>query len=554
MKRTLLAAALLVATGLYADDTSHRFIVVTKSASHEALPKILTDDLAPRAGRQLESWDIIDGFAADLTDAEVAQLRRSPNVDYVEPVVERHLMATDTIASGHETTPYGVSMVNAPYVWPVGRGSAKASGAPTHVAIIDTGIDYNHPELAHAYKGGMDLVNGDSDPLDDAGHGTHVAGIIAAANDSVGVVGVAPDADIYSVKVLNSCGTTTTNDVLITALNWVVNKKQQVGGNWVVNLSLGGGSPSSAEQAAFQSAADAGILVFAASGNSFDPTNPTFDVAYPAAYPSVVAIGAVDSNMTVADFSQRGAQLKLVAPGVDVLSTLVSQAVTTSDGHSYLAAIPSATLPNTRSACLANPVINGSFVFCGFGGSATDFPAGVAGKVALISRGDGVTFATKMANAKAAGAKAAVVYNNQGDALVTMDLGTVSSSSAALPMLFIGQSAGEAIKATPNVTLNSNFGLEGYANLSGTSMATPHATAAAALVWSVVPAASRETILNALLNTAHDLGDRGYDQTYGYGLVDAYAAAKLLAPTQFTYLLSPPPSTPTGRTILKRGH
>jgi subtilisin family serine protease len=135
-----------------------------------------------------------------------------------------------------------------------------------------------------------------------------------------------------------------------------------------------------------------------------------------------------------------------------------------------------------------------------------------------------------------------------------MDLGSVTSASAVLPMLFVGQSAGEAIKATPNVTLGSNFGLEGYANLSGTSMATPHAAAAAALVWSVVPAASRDTLLNALLNTAHDLGDPGFDQTYGYGLVDAYAAAKLLAPAQFTSLLSPPPSGPTGRTILKRGH
>ncbi len=563
MKRPLLLLALLVVPVLYADENPHRYIVVTRSMTRLALPQILRDDLAPRTDRDINGWDIINGFAAYLTDAEVAQLRKSPHVAYVEPTVERHLMAipskpsplSDTVVQGYQTMPYGVAMLNAQYVWPVGAGSAKTTGTATHVAIIDTGIDYHHPELAHAFKGGTDLVNGDNDPLDDEGHGTHVAGIIAAANDASGVVGVAPDADIYSVKVLNYCGSTTFSDVLITAMQWVVNKKKDIGGNWVANLSLGGGSASPSEQAAFQAAADAGILVFAASGNGFLPASPTFDISYPAAYPSVVAVGAIDATRTIADFSQRGPQLKLVAPGVDVISSYVAQGLSTSDGHSYLAQTPAAKI-GTRDLCLANPAISGPFVFCGFGATAADFPIGVAGKIALISRGGAngasVTFSTKMTNAKAAGAKAAVVYNNQGDGLVTMDLGTVTAASSVIPMVFIGQSAGEAIKATPDVTMSATFGMEGFANLNGTSMATPHAAGAAALVWSVVPTASRETILSALLNTAHDLGDPGVDQTYGYGVVDPYAAARSLALSAFGF--GPPPATPTGRTILRRGH
>jgi serine protease len=567
MKRTLLALALLAVPVLHADENPHRYIVVTRSMTRLALPRILRDDLTPRSDRDINGWDLINGFAADLTDSEVAQLRRSPHVAYVEPVLERHLMSlpskttplSDKVTGGQETTPYGVSMVEAPYVWPASTGSAKTTGTPTHVAFIDTGIDYHDPELTHAFKGGIDLVNGDNDPLDDEGHGTHVAGIIAASRNSTGVVGVAPDADIYSVKVLNYCGTTTTNDVLITAIQWVVNKKLEIGGNWVVNMSLGGGGSSPSEQAAFQAAADAGVLVFAASGNGYDPTNPTFDVSYPAAYPSIVAVGAIDSTGTVADFSQRGPQLKLVAPGVDVLSTYITEGLSTSDGHSYLAQAPAAstgTTANPKTLCLSPPTINGTFVFCGFGGSAADFPPSVAGKIALISRGTPnaapINFATKMANAKAAGAKAAVVYNNQGDGLVTMDLGIVTNAAAVLPMVFIGQSDGEAIKGTPNVTLNTTFGLEGYANLNGTSMATPHAAAVAALVWSVAPSASRQTILSALLNTAHDLGDPGFDQTYGYGLVNAYGAALSLSPSAFGF--GPPPSGATGRAVHRRGH
>jgi serine protease len=558
MTRVLLAGVLLATAVLHADDTPHRYIVATRQAAASALREILADDLAPRAGQDIRTWDLVDAFAANLTDAEVVRLRASRNVAYIEPVVERHLAPvssrvtadSDTVQPGREIIPYGVSLVNGPSVWTVSRG-ADANGTPAHVAIIDSGIDYNHPELKHAYKDGIDLVNNDRDPMDDEGHGTHVAGIVAAEVDGEGVVGVAPDADIYSVKVLNNCGSTTTSDALISAIQWVIDEKQAIGGNWVANLSIVGDRPSATESAAFQAAANAGILIFAAAGNAFDAGSPAFVISYPAAYPSVVAVGAVDSTRAIASFSQRGPELRLVAPGVDVLSSVIYATVSTSDGHSYAAAIPTAELVSpsgTSAICQANQHFSGPLVFCGFGSSAADFPPDVYGKIALISRGNGVAYATKMANARAAGAIGGIVYNNQGDALIPMDLGTVPFPNAILPMLFVGQSDGEALRAAASsLSVTSGFGSNGYANYYGTSMAAPHAAACAALAWSVAPSASREEVLDALLSTAHDLGDPGVDQTYGYGLVDAYAAALKLAPSRF------PPTMLTGRKTLRRG-
>lgn len=572
MRRTLLAVALasLVSPFLHADDIPRRYIVVTRWTTRQALPQILRDDLEPRADRELTGWDLINGFAAELTDAEVTRLRQSRHVAYVEPVVDRYLMAlpsrptpnSDTVTPGKETIPYGVAMLNAPAVWPVGRGSAK-TGTPIRVAIIDTGIDYDHPELSHSYKGGFDFVNNDNDPLDDEGHGTHVAGIIAAANDSAGVVGVAPDAEIYSLKVLNACGSTprTTTDVLISAIQWVVNKKQEIGGNWVVNMSLGGASFSGAESSAFQAAADAGVLTFAASGNSYDPASPSSDISYPAAYSSVVAVGAIDSTMKIADFSQRGPALKLVAPGVDVLSTFFGGHVSTNDGRKFIGTLPNASDTNQQPVCLPAPQVSGTFVFCGFGASSADFPSSVKGKIALISRGTsdptiGVKFTTKVTNAKTAGAIGVILYDNIDEGVFPPSL-VDTTASAVVPTVFLSNHDGLDLKNTPSVTVTLGTASTDflYASLQGTSMSTPHVTAAAALVWSIVPSASRATVLNALITTAHDLGDPGFDQTYGYGLVDPYAASRQLALWLFDPSFSPPPLTPTGRKVTKRaGH
>src|SRR5258708_31392688 len=134
MKRILVGAAVLFATILHADDVPHRYIVATRSAAPAAVRQILTDDLSPRTDRDIQAWDIVDAFAANLTDAEVTRLKASRHVAYIEPVVERHLMAvhsqvtsnSDTTTPGRDTIPYGLVMVNVPSVWSVSPGAGES--------------------------------------------------------------------------------------------------------------------------------------------------------------------------------------------------------------------------------------------------------------------------------------------------------------------------------------------------------------------------------------------------------------------------------------------
>src|SRR5205807_735338 len=133
-------------------------------------------------------------------------------------------------------------------------------------------------------------------------------------------------------------------------------------------------------------------------------------------------------------------------------------------------------------------------------------PASVAGKIALIERGE-ITFAEKAKNAKAAGAIGAICYNADSSDLIVPDLGKISSASVVVPFVFIARADGLALKATPGAVVSTSFGKHTFANYSGTSMASPHAVGVAALAWSVAPTATNVQIANAIVQTAHDLGD-----------------------------------------------
>ncbi len=557
MKRCALIAFLIAFPAALFATPTERYIVVTRHPFAEAARTLRNDNFDPTPRRDVAEFRIINGFAADLSDNDLAKLKQSSEVDWIEPVIERHALA-DSVQPGQQTTPYGVSMVNAPAVWPVTRGLSLNGGPAIHVAVIDTGVDYNSPELRFAFKGGFNFIASNTDPLDDFGHGTHVAGIIAAADDNEGVVGVAPGVDLYALKVLDQCGSGNSENVL-RALDWVMQKKSQIGGNWILNLSLGSPDSSSAEQAAFQRASDAGLLIFGASGNSFDPTKPDA-ISYPGGYPSVISVGAIDSGQKVASFSQRGPLLKVVAPGVSVLSTIISASVMTNDGRQFAGASPVIVKDDQGTPldgyCLPSPNVSGNFVFCGRGNSG-DFPSDVKGKIALIERGD-IKFILKAQNAQAAGATAVIVYDNIAeDGLVAAAFGNFTTASAVptfLPFLFISQADGKALRATPDATVSLGFGYEGWALESGTSMSTPHAAGVGALVWAVAPNATATAVGNALIDTAKDLGDPGVDNTYGHGLVSAIDAAKQLNPAAFGPGGTPPPPPPTGRIPGRRGH
>jgi subtilisin family serine protease len=561
MKRAAIAALLLIAPlTAFASAPTQAVIVMMKPASRIAAKMSMTFDPRVTADeRDLRELPAINGFAANLTDEDIAMLKATGNVVSIEPDLERHAFS-DSVTAGQQTTPYGVNDVNAPAVWPVTRGKSLANGPAIHVAIIDTGIDYNFSELSGAFKGGFNFVARTGNPLDDNGHGTHVAGIIAAANDGAGVVGLASDVDLYSLKVLDTCGSGRTSDIM-QAVQWVIDKKKEIGGNWIINLSLGSDTPSDSEQAQFQAAADAGVLIFAASGNGYPDST---GLAYPAGYPTVVSVGAVDSTNKVASFSQRGADLKIVAPGVDVLSTFVTPLVATNDGRKIAAlradyadnTDPNKLVPLKFSACPPNTTgISSTFVSCGLG-NPTDFPASVKGKIALVQRGT-LTFIDKAANAAKAGAIGIIVYNN-ADGPLGAALGTTAKTAAAIPatapFLGITQADGQALLATPNVTITMSNGFEQFELLDGTSMACPHAVGTAVLVWASSPNSTATNVATALEQTAKDLGDPGTDATYGFGLVNAYDAAKMLNPSAFGSGVTPVTGPVHGRMAGRRGH
>ena len=258
---------------------------------------------ATRSGEIKRTFHLIPAMAASLTEEEIENLKKDSNVAYVEDDA-----IFKAVAVGDEYT-------NAWGVLHIGADVAHANGNKgmgVKIAVIDTGIDYNHEDLDGNYAGGWDFVFDDNDPFDDntISHGTHVAGIIAAEENGIGVIGVAPEADLYAVKVLDGGGFGLESWV-IAGLEWAVDN-----GMDIVNLSLEGPHGESL-QAACDSAYNAGILLVAAGGNTSGGS-----VSYPAAYESVIAVTATDANDVRAYFSPVGPELELAAPGVDILSTV----------------------------------------------------------------------------------------------------------------------------------------------------------------------------------------------------------------------------------------
>lgn len=198
--------------------------------------------------------------------------------------------------------PWGVTRLHAPQIW------SRATGKGVKVAVIDTGVDSTHPDIAPNYAGGYNAVEPGTDQTDEHGHGTHVAGTVAGAANKMGVVGVAPEASLYGVKVLDKDGGGTT-DIVVGGIAWAVENGMQV-----VNMSLGGPS-SSALRKAVQKAYAAGVTIVAAAGN--DPEAP---VSAPASYPETIAVSASTSEDGLADFSTTGPEVDFIAPGHEIVS------------------------------------------------------------------------------------------------------------------------------------------------------------------------------------------------------------------------------------------
>lgn len=276
---------------------TQRFLIKYKDNARDAMERGLARMNAD-VHKVLDRHNVVSVY---LTKEAAARLKGNPNVLLMEPEPRRFLMA--------EEVPYGIDMVQAPMV------SGAAAGSQT-VCVMDTGYDISHIDNQALRVTGSDFgaATGDWD-FDGHGHGTHVAGTIAAigGNDE-GVVGVIPgdNLNLHIVKVFDNGGGWYGGADLIDALDFCVDA-----GSNVVSMSLGGGAPSDIEEAAFDAAFAGGAINIAAAGN-----HGTSDYLYPASYDSVVSIAAVDSSEVKAGFSAFNDQVELAAPGVGVLSTL----------------------------------------------------------------------------------------------------------------------------------------------------------------------------------------------------------------------------------------
>ena len=306
-------------------ETSRKIVVFKQGTSDETRDKVLGVRFASRKIKRLENSraDVLE----NVSDTEIADLKTNPNVLRVETDAIATIQVRDAretakggggVTIQAQTLPWGISKIQANQVWLSGN-----TADPIKVGIIDTGISLSHPDLALNIKGSYNAINGRKSANDDNGHGSHVAGIIAALNNTTGSVGVAPKADLYAIKVLNAAGSGYISDI-IEGIDWAISKNIKV-----INMSLGCACDVQSMHAAVIRAKNAGIIVVAAAGNS--ATDP---VIYPAAYPEAIAVSATDSSDQLASWSARGPEVDLSAPGVSIYSTYKGTGYATLSGTS----------------------------------------------------------------------------------------------------------------------------------------------------------------------------------------------------------------------------
>jgi subtilisin family serine protease len=514
-KLTKITAATLLALGTssaaLADDD--RFIIQVDPAKKGVI-KALTRQMG--GDIKLDADGFIAASFAGKSLEQVKGLLNNPHIRLIEDDARRIPLSIYNDDAGNpmtqQLTPYAVYQSQANQL-------TLQSGMK--VCVIDSGLDASNPDFEWSN------ITGDNDPgtgnwnAHGGPHGTHVAGTVGAANNNVGVVGMAPGVPMHIIKVFNESGWGYSSDLAHAA-----NLCDAAGSN-IITMSLGGGGANSTEENAFNAFRTNGGLVLAAAGNDGNSVR-----SYPAGYKSVMMIGANDADNNIADFSQfpsdtvtigrgknattethDGYGVEVTAGGIDTLSTypanMASVASMSADGVAYA----SSAMENTGYASAVTFDM----------GTAESTNGGAAGKICVIQRG-AISFHDKVANCENSGGVGAIIYNNEPGMLYGT-LGTANSTS--IPAVGADQADGPALVASSNATIDIGSGDYGY--MSGTSMATPAAAGIAALVWSNHPSCSGEEIRTAMKATAEDQGANGRDDYFGYGIVKAAAASAYLS-------------------------
>lgn len=265
-------------------------------------------------------FTIIPAISGRLPAKAIEALKNNPQVEVVE--VDYTVQALEYSPENELGNSWGADQINADAALAAGY-----SGEGIKVAVLDSGVNFNHFDLRDnfnfsANEVGYDFVSDDFFPEDVYGHGTHVAGILAAASNGFGIVGVAPNAQIVALRVLDDNGEGTASTI-IEALQWIqnYNAAHPESPIRITNNSYGTGSNSSQLEAAFDVLASSGVLHIGSAGNEGSAAGNGNNVNYPAKYASVVAVAALDKNNQRASFSSTGSDVEIAAPGVAILST-----------------------------------------------------------------------------------------------------------------------------------------------------------------------------------------------------------------------------------------
>jgi serine protease len=486
-------------------------------------------------------------IAVMLPPQAASALQNARGVELIEPVPEHRISA--------QVTPWNIDQFQARDIWDVNRDGVVDPGAPNgsgvKVCVIDTGFYAPHDDFQGMTVSGMSQISGESWTQDGNGHGTHVAGTVNAMNNNVGVVGVMPGgAELFIIKIFNNSGVWVAGQSNLGAAAIAC---KDAGAN-VISMSLGGGG-SAAEQAIFQDLYDNhGILHVAAAGNSGNTV-----ASFPASYPSVVSVAAIDENQLAAGFTQfPTTAFNPVAPpanahwdvvevaggGVNVLSTWPGPPH--GGVPAYQVSVPGNTfggnhITNSGSGTATGGLVSGGLCTTGSG------QASWAGKIVLCERGQ-VNFSEKVNTVRAAGGLAALIYNNTAGNFS----GTCNTDCTPplIPALSLSQADGQTLlaqylAANTTVTADSGTGcttcIGSYRAISGTSMATPGVAAGMGFIWDACggPTSLTNKELRLLLrDSAKDLmgqqpapGNQsygaGWDRVTGWGLVQLKDAMDL---------------------------
>jgi subtilisin family serine protease len=273
------------------------------------------DFLLKKSGAvKIKPLKLINGAVVVLSGPSEKVLKKDKNVvridkDSIVEILEKKSgkKPKEVPPQPDQEFPWNMFMIGADLAW------AETQGASIKVAILDTGIDLDHPDLVENIVGDVNVLFPHKDGDDDSGHGTHVAGVIAGVDNAIGIIGVGPKASLYSVKVLDKKGRGWVSDV-IEGMEWCIQNQMQV-----MNMSFGTLTDNASLGEAVQNVHKAGIVQVAAAGNRGEGDGA---ISFPARYPQTIAVSAVDRFGNFAPFSSYGDEIDLTAPGVDIQSTI----------------------------------------------------------------------------------------------------------------------------------------------------------------------------------------------------------------------------------------